>query len=105
MFFYFAFMSCLQVLRAEIRFASKLRYTQPRDLKMLHSLGLVCKTLVTLLCDGELDTLAAWKGDEWLLGTALTDDENVTDAGGELHEGARANRQCISMTRQFKEIP
>jgi len=36
---------------------------------------------VTLLSNGELDTLALWKGDPWLL---TTDDENVALTGSEL---------------------
>ena len=42
---------------------------------------LSAKSLVSLLGDGELDSLALGKGDVWLV--ALADDEHVVDPSGE----------------------
>lgn len=55
-------------------------HTKDEELNTLVSGNGVCASAVTLLGDGELDTLALWQRDPWLLGT---DDEDVVLTGGE----------------------
>lgn len=65
------------------------------------------KTLVTLLSDGELDTLSTSQSDQWLVLSALADGEDVADACGELKTQPRGTVSTVesrAKERTCKEV-
>ena len=53
-----------------------------RESFVIFGLDFVSESVVSILHDGESETLSLRKGDGW--GLSVTDDNNVTDSGGEL---------------------